>query len=678
MLSPDRLGGHRSGDLGDAAVAAFTIGRAPTNDIIEPGPLVSGEHCRIEARPGGYTVVDLDSFAGTFVNGQQVARAVLAEGDQLTVATSSYRMSAGRLWPETGHGAGTGLDVQELEFTLPDGTRLLGPLSVSLPPATLTAVIGPSGAGKTTLFRMLTGAQRPTAGRVRCAGHDLHQSPDYFRHRLGVVPQDDVLHRKLRVNASLGYAASLRFPPDLESAYLGQRVEASLAELQLAEHGLTVISKLSGGQRKRTSMAMELLTSPELLLLDEPTSGLDPGLDKSVMQTLRGICDHGRTVVVITHAVANLGLCDAVLILAPGGRPVFFGPPDQVAAYFGTADHAEIFDRITRQPREYADHHRRTAYAAGAASAPQPVGPQPGAPQPITHQPGAPQPAARPHVAAQQVANAPVEASRTLVRHQVRTLVRRQLDVIRADRTSMVINSLLPLVVGALSWAVPGGSGLAQPAGPSTEAMQMLVILVIGSVFMGMSWTVRDLVAERAIYRRERAVGLSPLAYLRTKALVFGALAAAQTAVMLVVVALNKPLPDRAVILHPAPLELWVALALTAGSGMAVGLLISSVVSSSEQVMPVLVLSVMAQMVLCGGLIPVAGRVGLSQLALLAPARWGFAAAATSVGLLDALGTPREDALWEPFATTWLFAVLVLGLGTAGVLALTRRRLART
>jgi ABC transport system ATP-binding/permease protein len=127
-----------------------------------------------------------------------------------------------------------------------------------------------------------------------------------------------------------------------------------LAELELTGQGGQRIDTLSGGQRKRTSVALELLTTPSLLFLDEPTSGLDPGLDRSVMQTLRGLSDGGggrggtrpaggRTVVVVTHSVLNLDMCDLLLVLAPGGHLAYFGPPREALRYFGQPDFSEMF-----------------------------------------------------------------------------------------------------------------------------------------------------------------------------------------------------------------------------------------------------------------------------------------------------------------------------------------------
>jgi ABC-type multidrug transport system ATPase subunit/pSer/pThr/pTyr-binding forkhead associated (FHA) protein len=626
----------------------LTVGRDPANTIALDSLLISRFHARLDRRPDGFAVTDLGSFNGTFINGIQIHRGLLREGDVLGVGDIALMLRGGNLTilaPETdGDYIAAGVT-----FDLPGGKRLLDGIGFRLAPRSLTAVIGPSGAGKSTLFRILTGAQKPTMGQVQFEGFDLFTHYAQLRNRIGVVPQDDVIHRQLTVRKALSYAAELRFPPDVPAAVRERRVDETLAELQLVAHADTPVSRLSGGQRKRTSVAMELLTEPSLLFLDEPTSGLDPGLDKMVMSTLRTLADGGRTVMVITHSVANLSVCDNVLVLGPGGKVAYFGPPDKVLAWFGTSDYADVFQWITAEPDRYQKSFAAVHPELTGTSIP-------------------------PSVAGS--APPPVQRSHSVGR-QAWTLIRRQVRVMASDRSFAIFNLVLPLVLGILALAVPGSDGLAFPEKPSTEAMQVLVILVVGCTFMGMSSSVRDLVSERPIFVRERAVGLSPVAYLGSKLIVFGALTAVQTLALTLVVAIGKNLPDRHVVLPWGALELYVALVATAMVGAALGLLISAIVGTNEQVMPLLVVSVMTQLVLCAGLIPVAGRAPLEQLSLIAPARWGFAAAAAGTDVLAMLPLPRQDALWEHHADVWVFALLVLFVQALLLIGFTYRRLTR-
>jgi len=167
-----------------------------------------------------------------------------------------------------------------------------------------------------------------------------------------MVPQDDVVHRQLTVNQALGYAAELRLPPDTSQADREQVVSQVLEELELTKHADTRVDKLSGGQRKRASVALELLTGPSLLILDEPTTGLDPALDRQVMMMLRQLADAGRVVLIVTHSVSYLDVCDQLLLVAPGGKTAFLGPPSQIGAAMGTSNWADIFAKVGADPDE--------------------------------------------------------------------------------------------------------------------------------------------------------------------------------------------------------------------------------------------------------------------------------------------------------------------------------------
>jgi ABC-type multidrug transport system ATPase subunit len=438
---------------------------------------------------------------------------------------------------------------------------------------------------------------------VLYAGRDLYENYADLRNRIGVVPQDDVVHYQLTVRQALRFAAELRFPDDLDPDLRERRVEEVIDELGLTGNAETRVSQLSGGQRKRTSVALELLTRPSLLFLDEPTSGLDPGLDKAVMHTLRTLADGGRTVVVTTHNVANLGLCDHVLLLAAGGSVAYFGPPGEVLPFFGVSDYADVFTAVTNDPVISTQRYEQS--------------------QLREQQVGIPLSLAR-HVADEHHAP-PRQQS---IKSQLWTLARRHSRVVMADRSYAVSVLVTPVVLALLAMAVPGSAGFGSPATPPTsEPMQLLVILIVGAAFMGTSLSARELVNERPIYERERAVGLSPVAYLLAKLAVFAGLALVQATLLTLFVLARKPGPVGSVMLGSGEIELLVAVAATAFVSAVLGLLISSLVSTSEQVMPLLVVSVMMQLVMCGGLIPIYGRPLLALLSWIDPSggtRWGL------------------------------------------------------
>ncbi|MUL78902.1 ATP-binding cassette domain-containing protein [Mycobacterium sp. CBMA226] len=626
---------------------AITIGRHSTSAIRVDDSLASRTHAYLLPAPTGMQIHDNNSNNGIFVNGMKVPAATLQPGDVVTIGNTDLVFTGTTLEPRTAAAATGGLQANQVGLTI-DGYQLLTSVSFTARPGTLTAVIGPSGAGKSTLIKLLSGATRPTSGQVTFDGHDVHAHYASLRSRIGVVPQDDVVHRQLTVDQALDYAAKLRLPADTSKADRRAVVESVLAELELTQHRTKRVEKLSGGQRKRASVAMELLTGPSLLILDEPTSGLDPALDRQVMSMLRKLADAGRTVIVVTHSLTYLSMCDQVLLLAPGGKTAYAGRPDRIEATMGTHDWADIFAWVSAKPDDaHAVFLHNNPAAAQPAAAAAPAGPL-------------------------------GEPARTSTTRQVFTLMGRQIRLILADRGYAVFLALLPLVMGALCLVVPGknGLGVTKANGPApSEPAQLLSVLIIAAVFMGTALTIRDLVGERSIFRREQSVGLSAGAYLTAKVVVYSIAAAAQAAIVVAMVIALKGGPARGALAFGSPVaDLYAALALTAVVSAIVGLLLSALARSGDWIMPMLVVMIMSAIVFSGGLIPVTGRAGLNQLSFLLPARWGFAASASTVDLMtaNALNTV-DDPLWRHQLSWWLTDMgVLLVLGVAATVAVAR------
>jgi ABC-type multidrug transport system ATPase subunit/pSer/pThr/pTyr-binding forkhead associated (FHA) protein len=622
----------------------LTIGRLPDNDVVVDDLLVSRRHAVLERRPdGSWELHDLGSGNGTFVNGSRTARATITPADVIGVGRSLLRLQGDRLVAVVDSGD-VAFAAHGVSVTV-GGKRLLDRVSFSLPGRCLLAIVGPSGAGKSTLLRALTGSRPADHGLVRYDGRDLYAGYDELRHRIGLVPQDDVLHPQLTVRRALRFAARLRFPADVPAADRDRRVEEVIAELGLTGQADQRIDTLSGGQRKRTSVALELLTKPSLLFLDEPTSGLDPGLDRSVMRTLRGLADGadgaGRTVVVVTHSVLNLEVCDLLLVLAPGGHVAYFGPPREALGYFGERDFADMFLQLDRVPGEVlaarfkaSAQHRR--YVAAPTAALPPVPERAGPPRTAPRQQG--------------------------WFTQLGVLSRRYLAVIAADRQYALFLGLLPLVLSLLARLVPGSSGLSAAtavAERSGQPNQLLLVLVLGGALMGIAASIRELVKERPVYRRERAIGLSLSAYLTSKVLVLGVITAVQAALFTVLALLGHRPPDAPAVLGSPLLEVLLAVVAVSVLTMVVGLVISAFIDNADRGMPLLVLILMLQLVVSGGLFPVHGRVVLEQVAWLVPSRWAYAMGASTIDLNPTVrGDP--DPLWEHAAGPWLLAVGVL------------------
>ncbi|TSD93640.1 FHA domain-containing protein [Skermania sp. ID1734] len=614
------------------APQGLRIGRAADNDVSLGDLLVSRHHAEVRRTDAGrYKIVDLGSHNGTYVNGSRVETAELSESDLIGIGHTTFRLVGDELreFVDTGD---VSVSVQNLTVRTPEGKVLLDGLGFPIPQRSLVGVIGPSGAGKSTLLGAVTGLRPATEGTVRYDGRDLYTDYDELRYRIGLVPQEDILHTQLATRTALLYAAELRFPGDTRSAEREQRVDEVLAELGLTRHANTRIDRLSGGQRKRVSVALELLTKPSLLFLDEPTSGLDPGLDKTVMEMLAELAHDGRTVIVVTHSVANLDSCDRLLVLVPGGRLAYYGPPEEGLEHFGQRSWASVFQSFENEPdrdwaREFRDSPRFDRYVAGGLT--DDVGP------------------------GKVAAPAPPPAQQSKLT-QLSTLCRRYLAVIASERSYLVLLGVMPILLGGLVAAVPSGSGFTGAPGTNSDALTKLMVMAFAACFIGTGNAIREIVKEQTIYRRERAAGLSAGVYLMSKMLVLGVITTVQAAVLVVIGTIGVQLPPSGTFTAPL-LELILAMAMLGVASLALGLLVSASVNSSEKTLPLLIVLSMAQLVLSGGLVRLVGTPGLAQVSWFAPSRWGFGAAASTVDLDTIAPHPGvAEPMWAHSIGTWL------------------------
>ncbi|GGM62560.1 ATP-binding cassette domain-containing protein [Dactylosporangium sucinum] len=744
------------------AGALVRLGRGDDNDVVLADLRTSRNHAELRRLPsGGYEVVDLGSRNGTFHNGKQVTRQVLQPGDMISVGRHEFIFDGARLH-EFEDGGPSSLIADDLTVRIGDAT-LLDDVSFALSEGSLLAVIGPSGCGKSTLVKAVAGLRPATQGTVRYDGRDLYADYAELRYRIGMVPQDDVLHRQLTVRRALRFAAALRFADDVPRRERSERVAEVLNTLNLTERAKQRIDNLSGGQRKRVSVALELLTEPSLLFLDEPTSGLDPALDKEVMEELRELADKGRTVAVVTHNVMHLDLCDRVLVLTVGGRMGYFGPPGELLDFFGAEDYAKVFREVTSNAEHWVRRYRGSDLYAryvteqvaeapppkpavidratvplprtpvgvaagapaggtaasggatsadpdGASTAEQQLPPRPAAAggsgtpgdSPTDEQAMPPRPAGDPAAAGSgmtisaaggtgrggaAVGRARVKLGGASLRSRVvhpaaplrqfLTLCLRMFWVIGADRGFALFMLGLPLALALLTRTVPGENGLAPGATRfSLEAQRLLVVLAVGAAFLGTAAAIREIVNESTIYKRERAVGLSAGAYLASKVFVFSLIIIVQTALFTWLALLGKKEPkDPLIFSEHWLLEITVPVALVALASMAFGLLVSALAKTTEQTTPVLVVVVMAQLVLSGGLFELDGQTVLEQISWLFPTRWGLAAGASTVDLQSMI--PFKDSLWAHTTGAWWRSVLILLVQIGALIGLARLALRR-
>ena len=573
---------------------SFRIGRAEGADIRLDSPIVSKSHALIRRRDGALVIEDLASTNGTYVGGRRVEQATLREGDRVVVGPFALVVEADRLRLLDTRSRAR-VDARDLSV-LAAGRPILDGVSLSLAPGSFTALIGPSGAGKSTLLAALNGARPAARGQVLVNGADLYAGFDALKPLLGYVPQDDIVHRELTVARSLDYTARLRLPADTSAGERAKRIADVLAPLELTERRDTEVRRLSGGQRKRVSIAAELLTEPSLLFLDEPTSGLDPGLEEALMLLLRELAYKGKTVALVTHTLDNIHLCDAVVLLVDG-RLAFLGPARRGARVLrhrahGGPLHAPqgeavrgVAERVPRE-RDVRAAHRAAAGRGGGRSRTR----------------------ARPGPRA-------VRAAPPAGLRQLGVLARRYLETLGRDaRNALLLVAQAPLIAGLI--------GLSMLYGPSDIAFAkpkntLLFLLALTSVWFGCSNAARELVKERAIYLRERMVALRVAPYVMSKLLVLAGLAAVQCALFLLILDLWFGIPG-------SPALLFASMLLASVVGILMGLALSALASSADRAMTLLPILLIPQVLFTIPSVQMDMKGPAGLIARAMPTWWGY------------------------------------------------------
>jgi ABC-type multidrug transport system ATPase subunit/pSer/pThr/pTyr-binding forkhead associated (FHA) protein/ABC-type multidrug transport system permease subunit len=586
--------------------AELSIGCDPRCDVRLSHALVRARHATLRCDSlGALWLEDKATVAGTYVNGERLkGRRHINQGDTLQIGPYSARVGRSEL-QALEQVAGVDIEVDAATLYAPgtadeqDPPRraLLRDVSLHLPPATLTAVAGPSGAGKTTLMRLLSGQVNADKGQVRYNGDDLAA----FRHAhaplMGFVPQDDIVHGDLNVHEALDYQARLRLPIDTAPGEREERIGQALRFVGLVAQSRQLVRTLSGGQRKRVSIASELLNDPEVLFLDEPTSGLDPGLDKRMMLLLRLLADQGRTVILTTHAITHVDVCDELVLVGPGGRIIYAAPPSEVTSWFGVETLGDVFS-LVETPETSAEAAARVPASPGSSLVP------------------------RPPAAASRGQTAGVRlqfwspAWRQVVRRQGTIFAERYVRLFSRDRSAMLFSlcqgvalALLAALVAppSLQWGFEGRGG----------ATTMFVV-GCAVVWFGMINSVRELVKEKAIWQREQLVGAIVPAYLASKVVVLGVLAAFQTLTVLICLSLTVGLPSHGPVGAPF-ITMGITLWLANMSGIAIGLLVSALAPNSDRAMSIVPYLLIPQLVLSGVLFTL-GDLGV--LSFLISSRW--------------------------------------------------------
>jgi ABC-type multidrug transport system ATPase subunit len=520
------------------------------------------------------------------------------------------------------------------------GRTLVDQVSLTVEAGEMVALIGGSGAGKTSLLETLVGLHAPTSGSVTVDGVDVAR--DRRGVDVGLVPQDDIIHLDLPLRSTLRYAARLRLPRSVSVAELDQVVDRVLADLDLTGRADVVVRNLSGGQRKRASIAVELLTRPAVLALDEPTSGLDPATSREVLAVLRRIADAGTTVLLTTHAPDDVLRCDRVVVLAPGGRLAFDGAPETAAPWFGVADIGGVY----------------AAVAAGAVDV-------------------SPEPEPSPSLAPVRPVDGPAPAhprptlpARPTWPRQLVTLVHRGADLmLRNQLTAAILVGSPVLVIAMLATLFRRGTVVTDPV----AGVQLAYWIAYAGFFFGLTYGLLQIVTETAVLRRELSWGMSLTAYVTSKLVVLLPLLVAVDVSLFTVLRLLDRLPA-------ADAGTWGKLAgvflLDATAGLALGLLASALVTSPAQATLALPMLCFPQVLFSGAMVPVATMTGAGDAISRAMSdRWGFEAVARLLEL-DA-GDPGVRA-WSGAITGGIGAhVAILVAMTVGATVATMAVLSR-
>ncbi len=680
-----------------------SFGRTPDNDVVLAHPQVSSHHAVLTGGPEGLAIEDLGSHNGTFVRGRRIpagARVPVSPGERVYIGPWPIVLAAHGAAPVPSPGppdrwAGQPLYEVEawgLSLRVPDRDRpsadktLLEDVSFKALPGDMIALMGPSGAGKTTLLMVLNGYLPPSDGQVRVNGEDLYSIYDNLRGVIGYVPQDDIVHPELTVFEAVRYSARFRLPPDTSDEEIDRRVEATLTELGLISLRNLEIGKpekkvLSGGQRKRVNIAMELVTDPVILFLDEPTSGLAADDTTSLIRSLSELTRRaGKTVIMTIHQPAKdeFELFNLVLLMGPGGIPIFFGPTSPEAyAFFGAFArrsgagpienprdmfdvlaqrekrvHQDLFSRDPRTSLAAAKEHSARLWRQEFFESNNPV--------------HARMYSGERAVGQQSVARGARPAPPS-TRGQLGLLVSRYMTVKRRDVVGTAIMLLQAPIIGGLlalvfhlakrpepAWCGPAASTAASVAVESgADHAAAIFFLVVASVWFGTSNAAREIVSERAIYLRERMVNLQLGSYVASKYLVLSLFCVVQCTVLLAIVSSVLGFHGGAETFL-AELAILVA---TSMNAIALGLLLSTAVSTTEAAMALTPIALIPQVVLGGFVVHMSDSRPLSALMSLMPARWGF----QGVLSLD------RGAIGDCARSTVTSEVLPLGMGLADV-----------
>lgn len=577
------------------------IGRSTDNDIAIPSPVVSRHHAKIETQGNCSIIYDLNSTHGVYVNGHRIKGKqqlqlldVIHIGDAKLVFNGVNK--AIKTFDENNS---VRMDAIGISKQAQDGKVLLNDISFTILPGEFVTILGGSGAGKSTTLDALNGFRPASGGQILVNGDDYYRNFNSYRSILGYVPQSDIIHDELTVEESLNYVAKLRLSNDISEQERRRLVHDVMQKMGLETRADVTVKDLSGGQKKRVSIGVELLSEPSLFFLDEPTSGLDPGTERKMMQLLRDLADQGKTVFLITHAVGNLDYCDLILFLARGGSVAYYGPPQDMLTYFKVQNIADIYNKLDENPEHWIQAFKRSKYYGEyVVKRSQDVSPPPATPN---HQ---------------------KEKIKASYLQQFFIYTQRYAHLLSKKPLSLLVQLLqAPLIAFLMMLAFDLEVFSSSDFEMSRLSPSVLFMLACISIWFGTSNCAQEIIKEIHIYKRERMVNLKILPYMLSKITVMGLITVVQCLVMALIVNWAFKI-DQA---YWA--EIFASLSLSALTGVMMGLAISAIVKSREMAVVLVPLILIPQIMFSGAIFKISDMTEAGQsVSYLTASRWTYQA----------------------------------------------------
>ena len=537
------------------------IGRGSDNTIVMDSPGISRKHAAIMNQNGVYTIIDYGSMNGVYVNGKRVNRDErIAEKDMIQIANFLFFVVDGKLLYQ-GAMSGVSLRLENISKEVGRGAgrkKILNQVYGDIGSNEFVAIIGGSGAGKTTVMNAMSGFDRDIEGNVFCNGIDLRRNFNSLKNMIGFVPQQDIIYENLKLKKMLLYTAKMKMPSDTTRAEMELRIYKVLEMVDLTQHADTYIRKLSGGQKKRASIAVELLADPGLFFLDEPTSGLDPDTEQSLMHTLASLSkSEGKTIIMVTHTTQSIHLCDKVIFMGPGGKICYCGPPSEMNEYFGKQDLVEIYNELAVNTDNWNGYYLQNYWQK------------------------------------RQEEPALTKAEDMFIKNsarrnvswfkQLRVLTARYMNLIKNDYSRLLLLLVQPVAIALLLFLVAQEGTFVN----FDDTKSILFALSCSGIWIGLFNTIQEVCKERAILKREYMGNLRLSGYVLSKYIVQGIICLIQ-ATLLTTIFLNllEHTAKRGTIWgsHPG-MEIWLTMVLTIFASASMGLIVSSLVRNADRAM---------------------------------------------------------------------------------------------